>query len=207
MAKRYFVTAIGTDSGKTVVSAILTQALHADYWKPIQAGLPRDTDTVMTLVNNNRSVFHREAYLLSVPLSPHAAARIDEIEIHPTTILLPDTKNTLIIEGAGGLLVPVNDEIVMADLMQKLDTDIILVSNIYLGSINHTLLTANELKRRGLRVKGIVFNGPENTESERIILQHTGYPLLLRVYQETAITSEVVNRYALTLLENRTFAE
>ncbi len=77
MAKRYFVTAIGTDSGKTVVSAIIALALQADYWKPIQSGLPRDTDTVMTLVHNLRSVFHREAYLLSIPISPHAAARLE----------------------------------------------------------------------------------------------------------------------------------
>jgi dethiobiotin synthetase len=203
MAKRYFITAIGTDSGKTVVSSIITQALQADYWKPIQSGQPRDTDTVMTLVHNQKSVFHREAYLLSIPLSPHAAARLEEIEIHIANILLPDTENTLIIEGAGGVLVPINDEHFVIDLVPRLDAEVILVANIYLGSINHTLLTIRELERRKLRVKGIIFNGPENKESERIILQHSGYRQLLRVHQEKAITPEVINRYALKLVESK----
>src|SRR5215217_1442802 len=100
--KTYFVTAIHTDSGKTLVSAILTQALHADYWKPIQAGRPRDTDTVMSLVSNATSVFHNEAYLLNAPMSPHAAARLEHVHIHLNTILLPNTRNqTLVMEGAG----------------------------------------------------------------------------------------------------------
>lgn len=203
MAKRYFITAIGTDSGKTVVSSIIAQALQADYWKPIQSGLPRDTDTVMTLVHNHKSVFHREAYLLSIPISPHAAARLEEVEIHIANILLPDTENTLVIEGAGGVLVPINDEHFVIDLVARLDAEVILVANIYLGSINHTLLTVSELKRRRINVKGIVFNGPENSESERIILQHSGYKRLFRVHQEKAITPEVINRYALKLVESK----
>ncbi len=203
MAKRYFVTAIGTDSGKTVVSAIIAQALQADYWKPIQSGLPRDTDTVMTLVHNLRSVFHREAYLLSIPISPHAAARLEEIEIHMANIEVPTTDNALVIEGAGGVLVPLNDEHFVIDLIPRLDAEVILVANIYLGSINHTLLTISELKRRRINVKGIVFNGPENNESERIILKHSGYKRLLRVNQEKAITPEVIERYARKLADSK----
>ncbi len=202
MPHTYFITAIGTDSGKTVASAILTQALQADYWKPIQAGLPRDTDVVMSLVNNKRSVFHREAYLLNHPLSPHAAARLDGIEIHLNNILLPQTNNSLIVEGAGGVLVPLNEAHFVIDIAGRLDLEVILVANIYLGSINHTLLTINELERRGIRVKGVIFNGPATAESERIILLHSGYKQLLRIYPEPAITREVVNRYALTLLQN-----
>jgi dethiobiotin synthetase len=201
--KIYFVTAIHTDSGKTLVSAILTQALQADYWKPVQAGRPRDTDTVLSLVSNEVSVFHNEAYLLNASMSPHAAARLEHVYIHLSDILLPNTKNqTLVVEGAGGVLVPINDEHFMIDLAEKFKAETVLVANTYLGSINHTLLTAQELKRRNLPVKGIVFNGETNGEAESIILHHTGYPCLLRIHPEKAITKEVVNQYALELLEN-----
>ncbi|MES2731273.1 MAG: dethiobiotin synthase [Bacteroidota bacterium] len=199
----YFVTAIHTDSGKTLVSAILTQALHADYWKPIQAGLPRDTDTVMSLVSNLQSIFHQEAYLLHTPASPHAAARLDQVEIRLNEILLPSSTNAnLIIEGAGGLLVPINNQHFVIDLAEKFGAEIILVSNLYLGSINHTLLTVQELKRRGVKVKGLIFNGVPNEDSESIILKHSGYPCLLRILPEEEITRELVNHYALQLLEN-----
>lgn len=201
----YFVTAIHTDSGKTLVSTILTQALHADYWKPIQAGLPRDTDYVKSLVSNAHSVFFREAYLLQTPASPHAAALIDEVNIRLSDILLPKTQNEiLVIEGAGGLLVPINDEHFVIDLAAKFDAEIILVSNHYLGSINHTLLTVQELKRRNLKVRGIIFNGEPNQATESIILHHSGYPCLLRVRPHDEITREVINHYALELLANMT---
>jgi len=202
MKKRYFITAIGTDCGKTVVSAIFTQALHADYWKPVQAGFPRDTDTVMSLVENQISKFHQEAYLLQNPMSPHAAARLDGVEIQLRKMLLPDTENTLVIEGAGGALVPLNDRRFVIEMAAKFEAEVILVANIYLGSINHTLLTVNELKRRKLKIKGIVFNGPKNEESERIILKHSGYPLLLRLKQEEALTHEIINKYAWQLKKN-----
>ena len=193
---RYFITAIGTDSGKTLVSAIFTEALQADYWKPVQAGLPRDTDTVKSLVSNPVSKFHDEAYLLNHPMSPHAAARLDGVTIDLANIRLPETQNPLVIEGAGGALVPLNDTDLVIDLPARLGAEVILVSNIYLGSINHTLLTVNELKRRQVVVRGIVFNGPENTETERIILKHSGWPVLLRVKQESAVTPEIVKEYA-----------
>ncbi len=200
--KIYFITAIGTDSGKTLVSAIVTQALHADYWKPIQAGFPRDTDTVMSLVQNPVSRFHDEAYLLQNPLSPHAAAAREGIEIQLRKLLLPVTENTLVIEGAGGVLVPINDRRFVVDVAKKLAAEVILVSNIYLGSINHTLLTVNELKRRKVKVKGIIFNGPSNPETERIILEHSHYPLLLHVFSEEKVTPEVINKYAWKLKKN-----
>lgn len=198
----YFITAIGTDSGKTLTSAIFTQALQADYWKPIQAGLPRDTETVQRLVRNPVSRFHPEAYMLQAPMSPHAAAKAEGVKIQLETIRLPDTNNALIIEGAGGVLVPLNETHFVIDLAAHLNVEIILVANIYLGSINHTLLTVNELKRRNVRVKGVVFNGAENPETERIILQHSGYPCLLRIRPEPVITPETMERYATQLREN-----
>lgn len=135
-------------------------------------------------------------------MSPHAAAKIDEVDIHLENILMPKTDNTLIVEGAGGVLAPINEEHFVIDIAAKFDLEIILVANIYLGSINHSLLTINEIKRRNLKVKGIIFNGPENKETENIILKHSGYPCLLRIRQEENVTQEIVNRYALELLAN-----
>lgn len=193
----YFVTAIGTDSGKTFISAILTEALQADYWKPIQAGLEeRDTKKVQELISNSKSVFHQEAYSLKTPMSPHQAAKIDEIDVKLENIQLPKTQNDLIIEGAGGILVPINETDFVIDIAQKIDCEIILVSNLYLGSINHTILSINELKRRGLKVKGIIFNGNSTPSSEEFILKYSNYPCLLRVKQEKEITKQIIQKYA-----------
>lgn len=199
---RYFVTAIGTDCGKTLVSAILCEALKADYWKPVQAGLPRDTDMVRNLVNNKTTIFHREAYALTTGASPHAAAKTDETLIQLQNIQAPDTKNALIIEGAGGCLVPLNDEHFVIDLVRSFKAEIIVVSNHYLGSINHTLLTIEALQRRKLPIKGLIFNGESNRESEEIILHHTKLKCLLRISNETVINREVIQKYAALLMAN-----
>lgn len=198
----YFVTAIGTDSGKTLVSAILCEALRADYWKPVQAGLPKDSDTVRQLVSNLITRIHPERYLLTMPASPHAAAKNDLIEIELNDFQLPDNTNELIIEGAGGCLVPLNDKDFMIDLAMKLNAEIILVANLYLGSINHTLLTSSLLKSLDHPVKGIIFNGTPNEESERIILHHTRYKPLLHIMQESEITPSIVKKYAEVLKNN-----
>lgn len=201
--EKYFVTAIGTDSGKTVVSAILTQALQADYWKPIQCGTPTDSETVTSLINNMHCMIHPETYFLKNPLSPHAAAKLEDIQIKLSDINLPFTEsNCLIIEGAGGMLVPLNDKDFVIDIAVKFDAPIILVCNIYLGSINHSLLTINEIKRRGLKVKGIIFNGPENIESENYILQYSGYKCLLKLRPVKKIDSEYIQSQAIKLFEN-----
>jgi len=192
----YFVTAIGTDCGKTFFSAILCEALKADYWKPVQAGFPRDADTVENLLSNSVSKIQPETFLLNTPASPHAAARLDGVTIRMEDFKIPETKNNLVIEGAGGCLVPLNDNDFVISLAKKFDTEIILVSQLYLGSINHTLLSADYLTRNKFKVKGIVFNGPPNPEGEKIILKHTGYRCLLRIEQEPIITKEVVVKYA-----------
>lgn len=198
----YFVTAIGTDSGKTLTSAILCEALHADYWKPIQAGLPRDTDVVKNLISNKRTVFYPEAYLLNTASSPHAAARIDQINIRLHDIRIPETDNTLIIEGAGGCLVPLNDDDLVIDLINLFQAKVILVSNHYLGSINHTLLTVEALQKRNLSVKGIIFNGTPNEESENIILKHSKMKCLLHIDRELVISKEIIQKYAVLLNRN-----
>ena len=192
----YFVTAIGTDSGKTLVSAILCQALGADYWKPVQAGYPRDLETVQKLVCNPNTRFHPEAFLLNTPASPHAAAKFDGVSIHLHDFKCPRTNNNLVIEGAGGCLVPINASDFIIDLVPLFEAQVVLVSNLYLGSINHTLLTVELLRRRNLPIHGIIFNGMENQESEDIILRHAKAPCMLRVNREEKITQEVVNAYA-----------
>lgn len=198
----YFVSAIGTDSGKTLFSAILTEFLQADYWKPIQSGTPRDTETVRELVSNEASNFYQESYLLNTPASPHASALIDKVQIKLDKIIPPVSNRDLVIEGAGGLLVPLNDDDYVVDIAANIPCEMILVSNLYLGSINHTLLSVDYLKKRGLMVKGLVFNGPANHESQRIILQKSGWPLLLHIDQEPEITPEVVRKYVIKLGEN-----
>lgn len=193
----YFISGIGTNIGKTVVSAILTEALEADYWKPIQAGDLENSDTnkVKKLVSNKKSVFHKEAYCLTQAMSPHAAAKADGIEINLNEILLPTTTNNLIIEGAGGLMVPINDNDLIIDLIKKLDAEVILVSQNYLGSINHTLLSIESLKARNIKIKGIIFNGGENAATEQFILSYTKVNCLGRIKQHSFINKEVVLSY------------
>lgn len=198
----YFVTAIHTDSGKTLVSAILCEALQAGYWKPIQAGFPTDSETVAQLISNAKTTIHPEAYVLKMPASPHASAKAEGIEINRGKIKLPLPSQDLIIEGAGGCLVPLAKDFFVTDLITMFQAEVILVSNLYLGSINHTLLTVEALKSRGISIKGIIFNGEPNAESESIILSTTKLPVLLRVLQEPTITKEVVQRYAQQLKKN-----
>lgn len=196
--KRIFVTGIGTDIGKTVVSAVLVEALKADYWKPVQTGsfFSRDTVEVKRIISNTKSQFHPESYLLKQPMSPHAAAELEGVEIQMDQIRLPDTKNHLIIEGAGGLMVPLNKQYFMIDLIQKFNADVILVVKNYLGSINHTLLSIDVLKNRGVNIMGIVINEEPHELSENIILQYSGLKLLGRINKEGMIKKEVIERYA-----------
>ena len=193
---KFFVSAIGTDSGKTVVSAIICEALRADYWKPVQCGFPRDLETVQSLVQDPQCNFYEEQYLLNTPASPHAAAKIDNVALSVADFNLPATNNNLVIEGAGGLLVPLNDTENIVDLITHFDAEVILVSNLYLGNINHTLLSVEALQNRNLKVKGIIFNGEENKESESIILKRSGYTCLLNIPQEDKINPETVASYA-----------
>ncbi|WP_299701765.1 dethiobiotin synthase [uncultured Pontibacter sp.] len=196
--KRYFVTGIGTDVGKTVAAAILTEALQADYWKPVQAGGLdfTDTDTVRSLISNEKSVFHPEAYRLKMAASPHKAAAAEGIEIDVHGLKLPETQNNLIVEGAGGLMVPLNKRYLVLDLVQQLGLEVILVSRNYLGSINHTLLTAEVLRYRKVPVAGIIFNGEENQTSEDFIIKYTGLRRLPSIRQEADFCQEAVAEYA-----------
>ncbi|MGG8497671.1 dethiobiotin synthase [Tenacibaculum sp. TC6] len=196
MQKKYFITGISTEVGKTIASAILTEALEADYWKPVQSGELENSDThkVKKLISNQKSVFHANAYALHTPMSPHAAAKIDEVCIDIHSIIEPKTRNHLIIEGAGGLLVPLNDTHTILDII-KPDYKVIVVSRHYLGSINHTLLTVNLLKSKGIDVS-IIFSGAEQPSTEEIISKMTDVPIIGRIEEEPYFDQNVIKEYA-----------
>jgi len=198
--RKLFVTGIGTDVGKTIVSAILVEALKADYWKPIQAGYESGTDTqlVKQLISNNTSTLFQETYLLKTPASPHLAASNDGIEIELTKLVIPKSVNiNLIIEGAGGLLVPLNDNDFVVDLIKHFNCEVVLVSQNYLGSINHTLLSMESLKSRGCKIAGIIFNGERNKSTEEIILKKHSFPFVGYINQEENFTKEIISSYSL----------
>ncbi len=193
MNKPVFITGIGTEIGKTVAAAIVTEALQADYWKPVQAGFDDGTDglRVQSLISNTVTVVHPEAYRLRLPASPHIAAAKEKTEISLEKIAEKyafiqqkiqsrqpaGTAGRLVIEGAGGLLVPLNRNEFMADLIARLDARVILVSRNYLGSINHSLLTAAYCRQRGLDVAGWLFNDQYMNYAGEIVLW-TGFPAL-----------------------------
>jgi dethiobiotin synthetase len=198
--KRIFVTGISTEVGKTLAAAIITEALEADYWKPVQAGDLDDSDShkIARLISNDRTVIHPPSYSLKTPMSPHAAAELEGQLISLDDIREPETGNHLVIEGAGGLLVPLNDRDTMADLI-KPHYLVVLVSRHYLGSINHTLLSLELLERIGQKPV-ILFSGNEHPSTERIILQKTGVPMLGRISEESDINQELIRYYARLLL-------
>ncbi|GAB2554338.1 dethiobiotin synthase [Spirosoma aerophilum] len=196
--KQLIVAGIGTEIGKTVASAVVVEALQADYWKPIQSGGldDSDTDTVRRLISNTRSFFHPEAYRLTQPMSPHAAAAIDGVTIELDKLIVPQTENALVIELAGGLMVPLNNQDLMIDLVKKLGLPVVLVSRNYLGSINHTLLSVDACRSRHIPLLGILFNGPAVPSTETFILSYTGLPCLGRIGQEEVMTKDVIKKYA-----------
>jgi len=198
MKQTYFITGIGTEVGKTLASAIVTQALEADYWKPVQAGELDSSDSmkVQSLINNDTSKFHPEGYRLNHPMSPHAAAERDGVEIDISSFEMPRTDNHLVIEGAGGLLVPLNKKNTILDLIANLKCEVILVSRHYLGSINHTLMSIELLKQRNIPIKGILFNGNENKDTESIIKEMTGIEVLGRIDELEDLNKAVINSIA-----------
>ncbi len=200
---KLFITGIGTDVGKTIASAIVTQALEADYWKPIQAGDLDNSDShkVKSKISNPKSQIFENSYKLNTPASPHLAAAIDGITIDLKQIKEPATTNHLVIEGAGGVLVPINNQDCIIDLIQK-DYKVLLVSRHYLGSINHTLLTFEALKNRNIPLAGIIFSGDENKASEEIILAKTKAKFIGRIEEEPYFDTNVIQQYADDFREN-----
>lgn len=177
---KYFITAIDTDVGKTIISAIVVKALGAAYWKPIQCGdlVFSDTMKVESLVENVTTF--SEAYALEFPLSPHESARLSDVKVNMEKFSLPKER-PIVVEGAGGLMVPLNDQgDLVIDIAKKIDAQIIIVIKNYLGSINHSLLTIDYLKRNNYTIKGLVINGESTPSSERIIEKISGCKILFR---------------------------
>ncbi|WP_430411429.1 dethiobiotin synthase [Kordia sp.] len=196
MQQKIFVTGISTEVGKTVASAILVEALEADYWKPIQAGDLDNSDShkIERYIANSKTKIHKNSYALNTPMSPHASAAIDNVTININEIKEPKTKRHLVIEGAGGILVPVNNEQTILDII-KPEYHVIVVSRHYLGSINHTLLTVNLLKEKGFKVS-IIFSGNEHPTTEAIIKKTTNVPVIGRIEEEPYFDQNVIREYA-----------
>lgn len=195
---RIMVAGIGTDVGKTVVSAILTTLLDGDYWKPIQCGDQKNTDsnTVKGWINVKRHFIHPPAYSFKAPLSPHHAARLEKTLVRLESIVPPETTRPLIIEGVGGIFVPLTPQILSIDLFNSWNCKWVIVSKHYIGSINHTLLTIEALKQRSLNILGIIFNGEHNPDTESAILNISKVPLLGRLLLENNLNSQTIQRYS-----------
>lgn len=173
--QRIIVTGTDTGVGKTVFAAGLTRALDARYWKPVQAGLDddgsSDSSRVMALAGLPQERVLPEAYCLATPCSPHRAAEIDGIEIDPERLSLPDVEGPLVVEGAGGVLVPLTRRVVYADLFARWNCPVVVVARTSLGTINHTLLSLEALRARHVPVLGVAFVGEGNADSEATIAE------------------------------------
>lgn len=198
--KKFAITGIGTDVGKTIVSAIFAEALSANYWKPIQAGDLHFSDShkIQSLTENVTVL--PERYRLKTAMSPHAAAALEGVHIQLDQLALPDTVENLIVEGAGGLLVPLNDQgICYADVFERWGIPVVVVSRHYLGSINHTLLTIEVLQARGIEIAGLVFVGDRHPSTEEIILSKTKLPVLAHVPECSQIDKSFIVKMSKTI--------
>lgn len=195
--KQYVISGIGTGVGKTVASAIVAEALKATYWKPVQAGDLDNSDSLkIALLTKNVKVFP-EAFQLSEPMSPHAAAEIDGVDIQLENLSLPSVNTNLVVEGAGGILVPINNNgLTYADVFEDWKIPVILVSRHYLGSINHSLMTAEVLLKRGVEIAGWIFIGEENKATEEIIIQNSGVKMISRIPEVEEVTPDFVMEQA-----------
>jgi dethiobiotin synthetase len=204
-SKQLFISGISTDVGKTVVSAILAEALGATYWKPIQAGDLENSDSIKVRNYCSEKVeILPEQFRLSLPMSPHAAAEIDGIKIFLNDFIIPQVEVNLIIEGAGGVMVPINSEgDLIIDLVKKENWPVLLVSRHILGSINHTLLSIEVLQKRNISIAGIIFVGHENQATESIIALKSGVEIWGRIPLTNEITNEFIKDQASQWEQNK----
>ena len=185
MSRGVFVTGTDTDAGKTVVAAALVAALGASYWKPIQSGLAElpggDTGVVARLTGHRSAEFPPPIYQFSAPLSPDQAAELEGVRLDPGRIVLPAVDRFLVVEAAGGLLVPLDATTLMIDLAERLGLPVVLAARTGLGTINHTLLSLEALRRRGLPVAGVIFSGPDHPQNIEAVRRLGGAPILGRI--------------------------
>lgn len=198
MERKIFITGIGTDVGKTLASAVLAEAWQADYWKPIQAGNLEqlEADYVQSLVTNNKTVIHPTQVLLKTPCSPHYAAKLDEISIQPENLDIPNTNNTLLIEGAGGLMVPLQQDFLILDLIKFWKLPVVVVSRNYLGSVNHTLLTLEVLRINQVSVLGLVFTDTDAWDSMEYIRRKSQLPVIGHIPYLPEVTPQRISEVA-----------
>ncbi len=193
---RFFVTGTDTDVGKTLVSKVLVRGLQADYWKPIQAGIEPSTDslTITDFINPSASKIWPERYVLKTPASPHLAAEIDGVSISLSDFELPDSTNKhLIVEGAGGLLVPMNENDYVIDLIAKFDLPALVVARSGLGTLNHTLLSIEALRRRNISIFGVILNGDPHESNKKTIEQMGSVKVLGTIPRLKSISNTVLD--------------
>jgi dethiobiotin synthetase/malonyl-CoA O-methyltransferase len=190
--KGVFVTGTDTDVGKTLVSAWLASSWQAEYWKPIQSGSVdgTDADTVARLAPG--VLIHPSSVVLAAPLSPHEAARRERTVIDLDSVTMPTTAGPLVVEGAGGAMVPINDTALMIDLMERLHLPVLVVARSGLGTINHTLMTLEILRSRGVPLLGVVMNGQKNPANRQAIEHFGKIPVLAEIQPLIAVTASVV---------------
>lgn len=193
-ASGFVVTGTGTGIGKTVFAAALTAALDGYYWKPIQSGLDgeTDTETVARLSALPRDRLLPEAYRLTAPLSPHRAAELDGIRIDTAQLRPPRTTAPLVIEGAGGLLVPITRDLLQIDLFASFALPLIVCARTELGTINHTLLSVEAIRSRSLPLAGIAFIGEENADTEATICDFAHTKRLGRLPRLDLLTADTL---------------
>jgi dethiobiotin synthetase len=209
MTLRFVVSGTDTGIGKTVFSAALVDALNGLYWKPVQCGLDEATDTevVMRLGGVARERILPEAYRLTTPVSPHLSARLDGVSIRPERLVPPMTGRPLVIEAAGGLLVPLSDDLLFADVFARWQIPVILCARTSLGTINHTLLSLEAMRRRAIPVFGIAFIGDENLETQRIIVEMGGVRALGRLPWLAGVSADTLRRAFRDNFDPTCFAE
>jgi|SRR5579883_2021836 len=185
-----FITSTDTEVGKTVISAMLALGLGGGYWKPVRTGLPRDTDWVREYTGLDRKHFFKESYMFAPPISPHQAAKMEGTTIELDKIIMPDYSPLphLIVEGAGGVMVPLNDHQTILDLILYLKLPALVVARSVLGTINHTVLTVEMLRRHHVPIFGIVMNGPKHEENRQAIEQHAKVKVIAEVEPLAMIT-------------------
>lgn len=209
MNARFVVSGTDTGIGKTVFSAALAGALNAYYWKPVQSGLDGETDseTVVRLGGLPRERILPEAYRLLTPASPHLSAQLDGVAIDPEKLVPPKTDGPLVIEGAGGLLVPLSGGLVFADIFARWQIPVILCARTSLGTINHTLLSLEAMRHRAIPVFGIAFIGEENHETQRIIVKLGGVRSLGRLPWLPGVSADALRQAFRDNFDPASFAE